>query len=301
MDAVVLKVLSENEVIPDTRVFAKNNGKKHQEIVGVMKSLQSLGDIIATKELSEEKWILTDEGSKTLSSGSLEARLFQCVSENGSQLDELKKSFEGFSVAFGKATSKKWISLDKASGMVTKNLDCIVDDVQKDLESLNLGENIPQKTLDDYKKRKLIEKRIEKFYEISKGPGFSLETEKLATDLTTEMIISGAWKSQAFKAYNFSANGRLPDSGHLHPLMKVRSEFRQIFLEMGFSEMPTNNFVESSFWNFDALFQPQQHPARDAHDTFFVSQPAQCNKTQIPADYMEAVSKAFSRNEKSAE
>ncbi len=37
-----------------------------------------------------------------------------------------------------------------------------------------------------------------------------------------------------------------------------------------FSEMPTNNYVESSFWNFDALFQPQQHPARDAHDTFFV-------------------------------
>lgn len=35
--------------------------------------------------------------------------------------------------------------------------------------------------------------------------------------------------------------------------------------------MPTNNYVESSFWNFDALFQPQQHPARDAHDTFFIS------------------------------
>ena len=38
-----------------------------------------------------------------------------------------------------------------------------------------------------------------------------------------------------------------------------------------FCEMPTNNYVESSFWNFDALFQPQQHPARDAHDTFFVA------------------------------
>lgn len=43
---------------------------------------------------------------------------------------------------------------------------------------------------------------------------------------------------------------------------------------MGFEEMPTNQFVESSFWNFDALFQPQQHPARDAHDTFFCSDPA---------------------------
>jgi len=51
--------------------------------------------------------------------------------------------------------------------------------------------------------------------------------------------------------------------------------------------MPTNNFVESSFWNFDALFQPQQHPARDSHDTFFVSQPA---KTRyIEEKYCEAV------------
>ena len=38
-----------------------------------------------------------------------------------------------------------------------------------------------------------------------------------------------------------------------------------------FTEMPTNNYIENSFWNFDALFQPQQHPARDAHDTFFIS------------------------------
>ena len=43
---------------------------------------------------------------------------------------------------------------------------------------------------------------------------------------------------------------------------------------MGFEEMPTNAYVESSFWNFDALFQPQQHPARDAHDTFFLTRPS---------------------------
>ena len=52
--------------------------------------------------------------------------------------------------------------------------------------------------------------------------------------------------------------------------MKVRAMFREIFLEMGFEQMATQQFVESSFWNFDALFQPQQHPARDAHDTFFL-------------------------------
>lgn len=37
-----------------------------------------------------------------------------------------------------------------------------------------------------------------------------------------------------------------------------------------FTEMPTDSYIESSFWNFDALFQPQQHPARDQHDTFFL-------------------------------
>jgi phenylalanyl-tRNA synthetase alpha chain len=51
--------------------------------------------------------------------------------------------------------------------------------------------------------------------------------------------------------------------------------------------MPTNNFVESSFWNFDSLFQPQQHPARDAHDTFFLSEPAEAN--DFPKEYLERV------------
>jgi len=63
-------------------------------------------------------------------------------------------------------------------------------------------------------------------------------------------------------------------------------------LEMGFSEMPTNNYVESSFWNFDALFQPQQHPARDAHDTFFISEPAEA--LNFPQEYLEKVKEVHS-------
>ena len=61
---------------------------------------------------------------------------------------------------------------------------------------------------------------------------------------------------------------------------------------MGFSEMPAGKYVESSFWNFDALFQPQQHPARDAHDTFFLKEPATCQN--LPQDYVERVRKVHS-------
>lgn len=43
-------------------------------------------------------------------------------------------------------------------------------------------------------------------------------------------------------------------------------------------EYCSNRFVESGFWNFDALMVPQQHPARDMQDTFFISDPKEAEK-----------------------
>eukprot|EP00823_Brevimastigomonas_motovehiculus_P002495 TRINITY_DN1520_c0_g1_i3.p1 TRINITY_DN1520_c0_g1~~TRINITY_DN1520_c0_g1_i3.p1 ORF type:complete len:303 (+),score=67.77 TRINITY_DN1520_c0_g1_i3:644-1552(+) len=101
------------------------------------------------------------------------------------------------------------------------------------------------------------------------------------------MLRTGEWKNVQFKDYNFNSMGPVISTGCLHPLLKVRTEVRNILLEMGFSEMPTNNYVESSFWNFDALFQPQAHPCRDSHDTFFIKDPKETKV--IPKDYMEKV------------
>lgn len=129
--------------------------------------------------------------------------------------------------------------------------------------------------------RKLI------YFGVTKGPNFSLKLEKLETDLTADMLTSGAWKTASFKQYNFDAEGRVPEAGALHPLLKVREEFRNIFFEMGFAEMPTNRFVESSFWCFDSLFVAQQHAARDAQDTFFVKDPPAAK--HIPEDYLKKV------------
>ncbi len=47
-------------------------------------------------------------------------------------------------------------------------------------------------------------------------------------------VYSGEWKNKSFKSYNFDALGVPPTRGHYHPLMKVRTEIRQIFLEMGY-------------------------------------------------------------------
>jgi phenylalanyl-tRNA synthetase alpha chain len=101
------------------------------------------------------------------------------------------------------------------------------------------------------------------------------------------LLFSGDWKDLEFKDYNYGAQGQPIAKGYVQPLMEVREAIENIFIMMGFTEMPTNKFVESSFWNFDALFQPQQHPARDSHDTFFLKAPAATR--QLPEDYLEKV------------
>ncbi|XWS67915.1 hypothetical protein CRYUN_Cryun04dG0045900 [Craigia yunnanensis] len=129
--------------------------------------------------------------------------------------------------------------------------------------------------------------RAWKGYSVRKGPNYAPKRKKVATDLTRENLQRGDWKELEFKEYNFNAEGPPAEAGHLHPLLKVKQQLKNIFLQMGFEEMPTNNFVESSFWNFDALFQPQQHPARDSHDTFFLEAPS--TTRELPEDYVELV------------
>lgn len=173
-------------------------------------------------------------------------------------------------------------------------MDHIDDNVQRCCQLIRdlKFDDVPDQQKTEYKKRKLVADVTVNVFKVSKGSEFTTSVSKAETDLTADMIASGSWKDKTFKAYNFNALGIMPDCGHLHPLLKVRTQMRHIFLEMGFTEMPTNNFIEASFWNFDALFQPQQHPARDAHDTFFISDPEHANT--FPMDYLERVKKVHS-------
>ncbi|KOB64531.1 Phenylalanyl-tRNA synthetase alpha subunit [Operophtera brumata] len=278
----------------DTLQLSREFNENHQKIVGAVKSLEAL-EMVVSEAAKSTRWDLTEEGTLVAGKGSHEAVLYWSIPDAGIPQAEVMKTVPNAKVGFSKAMSSGWILIEKSGGppLVKKKVDTITDTVQEHLNEIKKGiDNLPDNVRNDYKKRKLLEQVIVKSFLLSKGPQFSTTIKKLETDLTSEMLLSGAWKTLQFKPYNFDALGQPPESGNLHPLLKVRSEFREIFLEMGFTEMPTNMYVESSFWNFDALFQPQQHPARDAHDTFFVSSPA--TSTQFPMDYLERVKKVHS-------
>ncbi len=68
-----------------------------------------------------------------------------------------------------------------------------------------------------------------------------------------------------------SAPGKKHERGHLHPLTHVQREAVEIFSSMGF-EVAEGPEIETEYYNFDALNIPEDHPARDLWDTFWIKQ-----------------------------
>ncbi|RYP64379.1 hypothetical protein DL771_008773 [Monosporascus sp. 5C6A] len=235
-------------------------------------------ELVGYDTIEKEEYFLEPEGELVAASGSHEARVWEALrsSVEGLTMQELEKAVGDKNytkVGQGKAFKEKWISKTK-DGKFIAAADSIQDVTKEQLQTIKTTRAYPNATvLADLKKRKLIRTQKVITFKIQKGPKFALEIPEEATDLTADMIATGAWKTATFKPYNFNALGADQHAGALHPLAKIRTEFRQIFFEMGFEEMATDNFVESGFWNFDALFVPQQHPARDLQDTFYVSDP----------------------------
>lgn len=93
--------------------------------------------------------------------------------------------------------------------------------------------------------------------------------------LTHEDLESEAWRDPSFRLRHFDVKlaAREVYPAKIHPLRKIIEQTRRAFLEMGFAEV-VSPMIESAFWNFDALFQPQDHPAREMQDTFYMRHPA---------------------------
>ena len=116
--------------------------------------------------------------------------------------------------------------------------------------------------------------------------GDDLKIVKERNILTSEDISSGEWRTIQLRHYDVTLEADKIAPPKIHLMQKIIRETRTAFLEMGFTEI-VSPVVESAFWDFDALFQPQDHPARDMQDTFYLSQP---NEANLPsADVVDRV------------
>ncbi len=87
--------------------------------------------------------------------------------------------------------------------------------------------------------------------------------------LTPGILSDGSWREARFRKYKVDIPPSRIHMGRLHPYRQFLDIVRKKFTAMGFTEM-RGSLAENEFWNNDALFMPQFHPARDIHDAYFL-------------------------------
>ncbi len=101
-----------------------------------------------------------------------------------------------------------------------------------------------------------------------------IEVAEEVTALTSDLIVSGKWQDMKLKEYDVTAAPPTLYPGKKHVYAEFIEDARRTLLAMGFEEYE-GPLVETEFWNFDVLFQAQDHPAREIHDSYLMKEPSQ--------------------------
>ncbi len=109
------------------------------------------------------------------------------------------------------------------------------------------------------------------------------------SQLTPELLKDGSWRNKRFRKYTISLRAPRIGAGKRHPYREFLDTVKAKFVGMGFREM-RGPLVETEFWNMDALYMPQFHPARDIHDVYFVKEPKAAE--EIPEPFLSNVAAA---------
>ena len=216
------------------------------------------------KKLADvSEWIditysLGKNGLDALKNGLPERRLVNLVKDGPKTFDEIRSSLQGLDLNASIAHAKKndWINIEKT-----------------DTGSKISLKQEPTESQDEHV-ISLIDKarkpRPDLVKSLMERPDFIIEHEEKTKSVSLtetgkkidlEKLDSGAIDVEADVPHVHAAR--------IHPLKDTINEIRETFVHLGFTEI-LGNLSQSCFWNFDALFTPQDHPARELQDTFYL-------------------------------
>ncbi len=107
------------------------------------------------------------------------------------------------------------------------------------------------------------------------------ENVEEVSQLTPELLKDGSWRTKRFRKYTINLRAPRIGAGKRHPYREFLDLVKAKLVSMGFQEM-RGPLIETEFWNMDALYMPQFHPARDIHDVYFVKEPKTAKKIAEP-------------------
>lgn len=259
----IISILHEKPIITPQELQKNTNLSSDQIRRGI--EWLKLKGLISIKDTKESTFRLGKNGLESLKKGLPERRLINSIKNGAKDLHTLQTELGAvFGPAIGLARKNNWIE--------TKN---------NQIHLKNSPETLPgEKLINQIGEKSISSKQVDKneLDVLLKRPDFILEdvtktqTISLSEDgkkiSLSELVKSHTTKSDK-PPIDVEANTPLIFPARTHPLKDTIDEIREIFVTLGFTEI-LGNLTQPSFWNFDALFTPQDHPAREMQDTFFL-------------------------------
>ena len=226
-------------------------------------------------------------GIDSLKNGLPERKLMDLIKDGSKSFEEVRKTLSGagFNAAIANAKKNGWVNIEKTdSGSTISTKEIPVETPEEKLISLIGDKSIPEEKIENKLALKFLLQRPDYVLQNAEKSKIISLTER-ASQIDTTLSDIGAIDVEADAALVYAAR--------THPLKDTIDEIREIFVKLGFSEIQ-GNLTQSSFWNFDALFTPQDHPARELQDTFYIENLKSQN--QASSTQIKQVSKSHSQN-----
>ncbi len=294
-EAKVLKFLAERK--GNRNPISENNIHVEQlndrEVSSAISWLEKK-QLIDVQKRDHRTFLLTEEGERFLKEGLPEERAFELSKKSGSTTpSEIMKTLGAKDGKIAIAQLAR-LGIKPSNGKIdVKSANADIKDsfsVRKAfLSGLPDTASSNPELLEHFRKREDIiseRKRTERIVSLT---DLGLELSKVATtedviaEITPEILQNESWKERSFRRYDLNAPVEKLNSAVFHPITFLIDKVRRIFLDMGFTEM-TGHYVEYAGWNMDSLFIPQDHPARDMQDTFYLD-----SDREIPFEDPEAM------------
>lgn len=288
----VIRYLYEKNIPLNMQDISENLNISVSKISAAGMFLQEHG-LIDIEEQKIKEVLLTQSGEEAINKGLIERKIVEELIKHGGKLHlkDLSRNLNIEQSDVGKCLKvlkmNNWAEVKDGELSLISDQDFLnqlspeekILNILKDKKSILLNElikkGIDEKIIENMSKLRkfiLIKERTIRIFKITQKGKEKIDTISPlveVTQLTSEMLIKKTWKDVSFKKYDVSLDVSPIYPGKVHPFRRIINQTRRVFVEMGFKEVKSP-FVESAFWGFDALFQPQDHPAREMQDTFYV-------------------------------
>ncbi len=303
LERKVLPVLEKYNTVP---AICNATGLKDVEVVRALQWLENKKIVKVDTSVSEIV-ILDKNGELYKKQGLPERRFLQALGDKELLLDKIagkaKLSRDELNICLGLLRKKALIHISQDKGFKVKITEQGKNSLKKELiEESFLKKDFPiesasllpeeRAALQSLRSRRaIIRVEQQKTKHVSLLPlgkqllEMGVRDEKVIDAITPQIIQSGEWKKKPIRRYDVAVQVPKIAGGRRHFVSDSINRIRRIWRDMGFTEM-TGSIVQTAFWDLDALYVPQDHPAREMQDTFYLKRPS---KGLLPKELVKDV------------